>query len=262
MSEAAGSADAYVRYAAVYDALFGELADDVAFYLGMAAKLSGPGGDVLELGTGTGRVAARFLQAGHGVVGLDASPEMLALARRKLGDHPRFEGVHADVRSVRLDRTFGLAIAPYGMVAHLLTDEDRLAAFRTTREHLAPGGAFVFDDMPGWLAGPSDGTKLELRRTGRDPETGLTLRLLANCIDVAGQPLSVRYDLIDWLDGEQVARRRIIRVVFRNIALVEELRLLREAGFSRVDLLGDFDGRPFDHQRLADNRRLVVVAHR
>jgi hypothetical protein len=147
-------------------------------------------------------------------------------------------------------------------VAHLLTDEDRLAAFRTTHEHLAPGGVFVFDDQPAWLVGPADGTHLEQRRSGHDPATGMRVRLLSNCIDVAGRPLTVRYDLVDWLAGNEVARRLVIRVIFRNVALADELRLLKEAGFSRVDLFGDFDGHEFDRQNVTNNRRLIVLAYR
>jgi SAM-dependent methyltransferase len=262
MSEPAAAGDEYTRYAEIYDALFGDIADDAGYYLGLAARFAGEGGTVLELGTGTGRVAARFLEAGYEVVGLDASPKMLAVAHRKLGHKKGFSAMHADVRRVRLDRKFRLAIAPYGMVAHLLTDEDRLAAFRNTYTHLEPGGALVFDDMPGWLAGAADGTRLEQRRVGRDPATGMDVRLLSSCIDVAGQPLTVRYDFVDWFSGSQVARRLVIRVIFRNVQLADELRLLRQAGFGRVELIGDFDGHPFDQANLSANRRLIVMAHR
>ena len=262
MGERAVAGEEYARYAAVYDVLFGELDDDAGFYLKIARDYAGPSGSVLELGTGTGRVAARFLDAGHEVVGLDASVEMLAVAKQKLGHNPRFQALHGDVRTLRLGRTFPLAIAPYGMVAHLLTNEDRLAAFRTTREHLAPGGVFVFDDMPAWLGSHTDGTQLEQRRIGNDPMSGMRVRLLSNCIDVAGQPLTVRYDLVDWLAGDEVARRLVIRVIFRNIALADELRLLDEAGFSRVELYGDFDGHAFDRRDVTANRRLIVLAYR
>ncbi len=145
------------------------------------------------------------------------------------------------------EQRFALVVAPYGMVAHLHTDGERLAVFRNVHQHLAPGGVFLFDDMPGWLAGAADGGKLEPYRSTHDPATGMTVRLMTNMLDIAGQPLSVRYDFIDWLNAEhQVARRLVLRVRFRNIALADELSLLKQAGFGQVDLLGGFDGRPFD----------------
>lgn len=54
-----------------------------------------PGMRVLDLGTGTGNLAARFAACGCTVVGLDPSPEMLAAARRKV---PNARFVQTDLR--------------------------------------------------------------------------------------------------------------------------------------------------------------------
>src|SRR5690606_5445688 len=47
------------------------------------AELAGPAGRVLELGVGTGRLALPLAAAGLSVTGMDASPGMLAVLRRK-----------------------------------------------------------------------------------------------------------------------------------------------------------------------------------
>jgi demethylmenaquinone methyltransferase/2-methoxy-6-polyprenyl-1,4-benzoquinol methylase len=44
------------------------------------------GGQVLDVATGTGLVAAELLRQGFGVTGVDQSPEMLAVAHRRFGD--------------------------------------------------------------------------------------------------------------------------------------------------------------------------------
>jgi demethylmenaquinone methyltransferase / 2-methoxy-6-polyprenyl-1,4-benzoquinol methylase len=44
------------------------------------------GGHVLDVATGTALVAAELLRQGFGVTGVDLSPEMLAVARRRFGD--------------------------------------------------------------------------------------------------------------------------------------------------------------------------------
>jgi demethylmenaquinone methyltransferase/2-methoxy-6-polyprenyl-1,4-benzoquinol methylase len=44
------------------------------------------GGHVLDVATGTGLVAAELRRQGFGVTGVDKSPEMLAVARRRFGD--------------------------------------------------------------------------------------------------------------------------------------------------------------------------------
>ncbi len=255
--------DEYVKYAAVYDVLFAALLDDEQLYLRAAGECLGPGEPVLEIGTGTGRLAERLLRAGHDVVGIDVSAAMLERAAEKLAEFgARYRGVNADVRVMRLDRKFRLAIVPYGTVAHLLTDDDRRQAFRSVFEHLEPGGTFLFDDMPGWLCGKADSSKLELRRSGFDPVAKLPVRLLANTMEAAGEPLTVRYDFIDWLDGDEVAKRVVVRVVFRNIALEEEKALLAAAGFEDITVLGGFDGRAFDASDLSANARLIIRCRR
>jgi SAM-dependent methyltransferase len=262
------SGEVYARYAEIYDAFFGDIRADAAFYLAQARDLLAPGGHLLEIGSGTGRVSEHFLKAGYRVTGVDASEPMLRRATERLASHGEsYRSVLADVRALKLDGSHRLAIAPYGMVAHLLTDADRLATFKGVYDHLEPGGRFIFDDMPGWLAAAlghagADGSTLDVRKTAVDPATGMTVRLMLNMFDVADAPYTVRYDFIDWLSGDRVARRRVIRVVFRNIALEDELALLHEAGFSDVRLHGAFDGRPFDREKLASNERIVLSCRR
>src|SRR5258706_13741950 len=99
MLEGTAAGDEYVKYADIYDVLFDNISDDAEFYLRCASSFVAPGANVLELGTGTGRVAARFLRAGYRVTGVDASAEMLAHAERKLapfGD--QFAWSRADIR--------------------------------------------------------------------------------------------------------------------------------------------------------------------
>ena len=254
----------YVVYSEVYDLLFEDLDNDVDFYLDTAAAHVPLPGTILELGAGTGRLTRRFLDAGYDVVGVDPSSHMLERAGQRLAPYAgRVQLVYSGAQAMQLGQRFQLAVAPYGMVAHLYTDGERLAVFRNVYQHLAPGGLFVFDDMPGWLAGAADASKLDLYRRARDPVSGMAVRLMTNMLDVAGQPLSLRYDFIDWLNTDhQVARRLVVRVRFRNIALEDELSLLRQAGFSEIDLLGGFDGRPFSRDDLPRNTRLILRCQR
>lgn len=254
----------YASYAEVYDLLFGDLDKDVAFYVDTARRHVPPAGTLLELGVGTGRLTWRLLEAGYDVVGVDPSEPMLRRAAARLARYaPRGQLVHADAQAMQLGRRFALAVAPYGMVAHLHDDRERLAVFRNVHDHLQPGGLFVFDDMPGWMAGPADGGRLDLYRTAHDAATGMDVRLMTNMVDVAGQPLSVRYDFIDWLNAAgEVARRTIVRVRFRNIALADEISLLRQAGFDEIELLGGFDRRPLALDDLRANTRLILSCRR
>src|SRR6516164_488933 len=53
---------------------------DISFYLDLARRT---GGEVLEIGVGTRRVALELAKAGFRVTGIDLSPDMLAIAAEK-----------------------------------------------------------------------------------------------------------------------------------------------------------------------------------
>jgi SAM-dependent methyltransferase len=256
-----GSEETYARYADIYDALFDDIHDDVGFYL----KRAGAPGDgrILELGAGTGRVTEPLLQAGYRVTAVDLSPEMLAKATARLAPHAqRIRVVCADARNLALGERYSRVFAPYGMVAHLVSDDDRRAAFRGVYDHLEPGGAFVFDDRPSWLAGPADGMSFVHLRTRLDPASGRQVRLSTNCVDLAKPPVTLRYDFIDWLEAGQVARRVVVRIVLRNVPLEDDLAMLEQVGFRDFELCGDFEGAPLDRRNLATNKRLIVSCRR
>jgi SAM-dependent methyltransferase len=68
--------------------------------------------DVLDVGCGPGRVAEAVLDAGAMTyVGIDVSPEMLALARRRLASHDRVELLEGDFLSLTLESTFDVVLA-------------------------------------------------------------------------------------------------------------------------------------------------------
>src|SRR5712692_9697906 len=96
------------QLAGLYDAFAFD--GDLPFYLELAR---GQGQRVLEVACGSGRVLVPLARAGFDVVGIDASPHMLVLARTKLDTQPNGDVllVQADMRDFRLATTnFDLAI--------------------------------------------------------------------------------------------------------------------------------------------------------
>jgi SAM-dependent methyltransferase len=260
---AVDACETYDRWADTYDALYGDLDVDAQFYLASAKTYLPAAEKLLEIGVGTGRLTAHLLLGGHRVVGLDTSGRMLQLAAERFRGNDRLELVCGDVRTFHVEgASFPLVIAPYGMVAHLLTDADRLAAFRAIYAHLKPGGVFIFDDCPSWMQ-PSVATELRVSVGQGDPDGEGSVRLMTNTVEAAAGSLSIRYDFIDRLDRSgRVLKRTVVRIVFRNIALADELELLVRAGFDRVDILGGFDGLPLDMANPAAQTRLVLRCHR
>lgn len=99
------------------------------------------GGEVLELGCGTGRVALYLARQGHRVTGIDLSPSLVA----GFNSRAEFEGlpahaIEADVRSFALARRFEAVIAPMQMIQLLAGHADRVQALHRVAGHLEPGG--------------------------------------------------------------------------------------------------------------------------
>ena len=116
--------DAYRRAARRYDQLFGRLN---AGLRGLALKMFPPreGMDVLDVGCGTGLQLAGYQQARCHVSGIDASPAMLTVARRRLGDNASLQLGDA-TRLPYPDRAFDLVLA--STVLHEMSPAARRAA--------------------------------------------------------------------------------------------------------------------------------------
>ena len=128
----------------VYDAIMDDIHYEgwTDFILREAEKVGWQGHTVLDLGCGTGNSTFPFFSRGYTVTGLDASPEMLAVAREKL---PPVRFVQGNFTSFGLDERFDLVISVFDSLNNLLEPRDFLRTAQRVREHLSPEGLFIFD---------------------------------------------------------------------------------------------------------------------
>ncbi len=143
---AGGTSEFYID-ADYYDHEFKSRTADVQWYTQHYLETEGP---ALELAVGTGRVALRAVRKGAEIYGIDLSPTMLARARTRRDALPKSKRsklhlIEGDMRTFSLDRKFELITCPFNAFQHLYTREDIEACLRCVREHLAPGGLFLFD---------------------------------------------------------------------------------------------------------------------
>lgn len=75
------SRETYRRFAQFYDTYVGDFEADLKLCLCDGHRR------ILEIGCGTGRVLAALLGAGHDIVGVDISPDMLSVAEQKLASY-------------------------------------------------------------------------------------------------------------------------------------------------------------------------------
>ncbi len=236
------------QWAEVYDSVYSYVTEDIPFYIDEARSA---GGSVLELGCGTGRVAIPIAQAGIEIVGLDSSPAMLEVARRKAERAPGARGlrlVEADMRDFSFDEMFGLVIVPFRGFLSLLSVEDQVQTLANVRAHLAPGGKLAFNIfVPDLNMLVQEGDVAYHLRDVTDSDTGRRLVVWhQSAYDNYNQIIDARV-IIDELDPDGVVERRIYKDFrLRYSHRWEVQHLLALCGYDVEGLFGDFDRSPFD----------------
>jgi len=112
------------------------------FVLTHAKARAWQGERVLDLGCGTGNSSIPFYSRGYTVIGLDRSPEMLAIARNKL---PPITFIEADFRDFQLAEPVDLAVSMFDSLNNLTDPHDFVHSAKNVWQALRPGGLFIFD---------------------------------------------------------------------------------------------------------------------
>jgi SAM-dependent methyltransferase len=218
----------YDRIARFYDPWSRSVTEDVGFYVDRAVASGGP---VVELAVGTGRIAVPIAKAGVDVIGIDSSPEMLAVARataEAAGVSERLDLRVGDLRAPPVPERAPLVICPFRSLLHMETEAEKLRALSSARELLEPGGSYVFD-----VFAPSREDMEETHDRWLEREPGIFERAIW---DEGSRTLSLSVR-----SGED-------QVTFglHWLSAPEWLRLLDEAGLGVEALYGWFDERPYD----------------
>ena len=201
---------------------------------------------VLELASGTGRLAIPLLREGAKYTGLEISPEFCETARKKItkfgGEHQIIQG---DMRDFSLDDTFDVIFVGFNSFLHLLTDDDAIATLECVKKHMVKGKSrFIIDIFvpdPLFLYRPEDmrypvmeyidsitNEKIVVQETSEyNPETEI--------------------NKISWFyDAETVEHNRTYNFTMRMFFPDTMNRLLTDAGFTINNLWGDHFQTPFN----------------
>nr|AGC71183.1 methyltransferase [uncultured bacterium A1Q1_fos_568] len=215
----------------------------------LISELAGPAGHVLELGVGTGRLAVPLAAAGHTVVGLDSSAEMLEQLAAKLGpdstdlsagraDRGRIDARLVDLADAGSEWPPGpvdVVVAAFNLICNLVDPATQESLFLRCARVLRPGGRLVVETF---VAEPVERRErhLEVRQVTAD-----AVVLIASDTDpvlslVTGQHIELR-------DGEPV-RLRPWRLRFTS---PDELdRWAVAAGFTLEAVWSDWAGTTSD----------------
>lgn len=138
----------YTVFADYYDALTENVgyAQRAVYFDGLLRRFGNQGGLLLDLACGTGSLSVEMAGKGYDVIGVDASWEMLSVAREKAAQ------AGADIlflcqKMQRLDLygTIDAAICALDSINHITNGDDVLRIFQRVSLFLNDGGLFVFD---------------------------------------------------------------------------------------------------------------------
>jgi SAM-dependent methyltransferase len=217
----------YDPIARLYDRWSAGVVEDIGFYVEEALAAGGP---VVELGVGTGRIAIPVAAAGVHVIGVDSSPEMLAVCAEeaaRAGVSDRLDLRVGDLRAPPVGERTSLVTCPFRAYLHLRSDEERLEALSAARALLEPDGRLVFD-----VFAPSREDVEETHGRWLERERGIFERADWDLVEQT-LTLSVRDDearssmTLWWLEPERWHT------------------LLAEVGFDVEACFGWFDRRPY-----------------
>lgn len=248
-------------YARFYDWIYEGINDDIDFYLSAAKECGSP---ILELACGTGRITIPLAQAGFDVIGLDLSPKMLDIARKKLDREApevreRVRLLQGDMSDFDLSEKVNLAFIPCSSLFHLHTKEQHTSCLACIHRCLNPGGRVIIDltaakRMANQTVGELKEFKKSLSRASGKMTRELGKKL---SIDKQAQCVTVEHT---YIEAEPTGvEKRFVFIDNYTWQTEEQMReLLQQAGFDRIEVYGDYARQPFRDESF----RMICVARK
>ena len=215
--------------AALYDTIHLHAAD-TPFYVELVAELAPR--DVVDLGCGTGRLALILASRGYRVTGIDPSPQMLGVARRKEGaETVRWVEGGADVLG---EAETDLVLMTGHVAQFFVADDEWHDALNRIARALRPGGRLAFETRNpaarAWEAWTPEASRCVTELPEGTLETWSEVR-------------SVSDGIVDGAFCYRFPTGEVVRehgpLVFRG--LEEVTAALEEAGFEIERVYGDWD---------------------
>jgi ubiquinone/menaquinone biosynthesis C-methylase UbiE len=215
--------------------------EDRFFYLEAVQRFGQP---ALDVGCGTGRILLDFLSQGIDIDGVDNSPEMLAICRRKgqrLGLQPSI--YLQKMETLDLARLYRTILVPSSSFQLIIEPASVAKAMRRFYRHLLPGGWLVMSFMDLYSGDSQENVIKEqwTKEVVRPGDGAIVRRVAQSTIDRVNklEHTRDRYEVI--LNGEVIAQEEHSRSpATRGYTPEESAALFTETGFTEVQLTDGF----------------------
>ena len=223
---------------------------DIKFFVEYAKEL---GGEVLELGCGTGRVLIPTAEAGIKITGFDLSDFMLNKCREKVeilstAVKNRITLTQGNMSNFNLGRKFKLITTPFRPFQHLTTVEEQISCLKCVKEHLEPEGRFILDVFNPSLPYLTDESRLKEFDVGEEPT------ILPDGTQISRTARIRKFDYFNQVNDSELiyyithpdgtTERQVHRFYMRYLFRFEAEHLLARCNFEIEHLYGNYDKTP------------------
>lgn len=216
------------------DKYIGHSFGDVEFY---SDRLTSCEGNILEPGTGTGRILIPLLEKGLKVDGFDVSEEMLKICRHNCENRRlRPYLFNGKMESFSLDRKYEAIIVPTGTFLLLHKREDSIDALKNFYHHLSDGGKLIIDIF---LQTNLTVGNVSTRTWKSRNEGMITLESKIVEVDFINQYTISHNRYEKWLNG-QLIQTELERFPLRWYGVEEFKTILEQIGFCNVIVSADY----------------------
>jgi SAM-dependent methyltransferase len=238
-------------FPSLYHAHHNRHLEDLPFWLNLAKRHGSP---ILELGCGSGRIFSPLCKAGYHLVGMDNDPAMLAYLQKHWDGNEPPALLQADMTTFHLAPVFHLVILPCNTYS-TLTPAQRRDTLACVRGCLRQDGAFsVSLPNPHLLKRLPKESAAEVEEVFPHPMDGEPVQV-SNAWKRTSELFSLEWHYDHLLPDGQV-ERTTAKVNHYLEDIHRYLEEFHQAGFANIEILGDFDGSPYDK----NSPNLIMVA--
>lgn len=216
------------QYSKYYNLIYADkdYSKEVDYIDGLLKKFQPSAKSLLEYGSGTGGHGILLNAKGYDVFGVERSSEMAEVAR-----HRGLQCEVADITNFSLSRKFDACISLFHVISYINDNDQLIRVFKNTKEHLKPGGHFIFDV---WFTPAVLHQVPETRVKKIENDEIEVLRIASPSIDHVKNVVGVHYHIIqkDKQSGQYSEFRELHNM--RHFGVPEIILLASATGFQLV----------------------------